>query len=179
MKPALLLVAAAFAGDAAAAAPDDLYTRYFEGADGGKPCYARYYDSAHLRAHPKQTVRRIVVDFDKDFGEGPAPKNSAAKFEAGIDFMLKRSPEWYGDAIYCKTLAQYFDCYLDADGGTIRLVPQGGSLRLEVTGGGGGTDAIAVEGGKDFGEFGAPGSDDRMFLLPRPERRLCAAATAP
>ena len=65
--------------------------------------------------------------------------------------MLKSSGEWYGDALYCKTLASHFDCYLDADGGTIRLTPQGDALRLEVTGGGGGTDQITVEGRKDFG----------------------------
>ena len=177
MKPLLLLSAAALAaGSAAATTADDLYARYFGDADGGKPCYARYYDRSHLRAHPKQTVRRIEVDFDKDFGEGVGPKNTAASFEAGIGFMLKRSNEWYGDALYCKSLDGRFDCYLDADGGTIRLTPQGDALRLDVTGGGGGADQIAVEGRKDFAQFGGPGSDDRMFVLPRADRKLCRHA---
>ena len=174
MKLLLLLgTAALLAKPAVAEPPEDLYTRYFAGAAAGKPCYARYYDQAHLRAHPKQTVRRIAVDFDKDFGEAAGPKNTAASFEAGIRFMLKRSGEWYGDALYCKTLADHFDCYLDADGGTIRLWPRGDGLRLEVTGGGGGTDEIAVEGEKDFGQFGAPGGDDRVFVLSPADRKLC------
>jgi hypothetical protein len=57
---------------AAAAGPDDLYLRYFAGAANGRPCYARYYPSAHLQAHPRQQVRRIEIDFDKEFGEGAA-----------------------------------------------------------------------------------------------------------
>jgi hypothetical protein len=163
-------------GFAAAATADDIYARFFADADGGKPCYARYYDRTHMGAHPKQTVRRIEVDFDKDFGEGADPKNTAASFEAGIGFMLKRSGEWYGDALHCKTLGGRFDCYLDADGGTIRLTPQGDALRLDVTGGGGGTNQIAVEGRKDFAQFGAAGNDDRVFVLSRANRKLCSNA---
>jgi hypothetical protein len=164
-----------FAGAAAAETADELYTRYFAGADDGKPCYAHNYDGAHLRAHPKQTVRRIRLSFDKDEGEGQGPKNTAAKFEASIEFTLKRSPEWYGDALYCKVVGSRFDCYLDADGGSIRLTPQGDALRLDVVGGaGGGSDSqIAVEGGKDFGEFGGPGSDDRVFVLRHVNSRVC------
>ena len=87
--------------------------------------------------------------------------------------MLRSSGEWYGDPLYCKTLADRFDCYLDADGGAIRLLPHGDALRLEVVSGGGGGDQIAVEGRKDFGAFGAPGSDDRAFVLPRANPGLC------
>ena len=85
--------AALTSGFAAAATADDIYARYFADADGGKPCYARYYDRTHMGAHPKQTVRRIEVDFDKDFGEGADPKNTAPSFESGIGLMLKRSGE--------------------------------------------------------------------------------------
>lgn len=167
MKLLLLLKLVTFGAASVAMAADDLYARYFADADGGKPCYARYYDAAHLKTHPKQTVRRIDVDFDKNFGEGTDPKNSPEKFEAGIAFMLKSSGEWYGDALYCKTVSGGFDCYLDADGGTIRLMPQGDALRLEVT------RQIAVEGRKDFAGFGIPDGGDRVFILPRADRKLC------
>jgi hypothetical protein len=49
-------------------------------------------------------------------------------------------------------------------------------LRLEVTGGGGGTDQIVVEG-SDWGRFGTPGGGDRVFILRRADRKLCNAAT--
>ena len=50
-------------------------------------------------------------------------------------------------------------------------------LRLEVTGGGGGTEQIVAEG-TDWGEFGAPRGDDRVFILRRADRKLCSAANA-
>ena len=169
MKTGLALCAVALVSGSAAATAESFYERYFSGAK--TPCYAKFYDRDHLHAHPKQAVRRIAVGFDKDFGEGAG--NAASKFVASFGFMLTSSREWYGDALYCKTLADRFDCYLDADGGTIRLVPQGDALRLEVVEGGGGTDQITVEGRSDFGQFGAPGGDDRVFVLPRADPRLC------
>ena len=175
MNRICLAIVAAVACGSGAAKADDLYTRYFAGAEGGKPCYARVYDAAHLKAHPKQTVRRIEIDFDT--GERTdEKKNNAEDFQAGIGFMLKRSPEWYGQLLYCKSVAEHFECYLDADGGQIRLTPSGNALRLEVTGGGGGTDQIVAEGAKDFGEFGGKGSDDRVFILPRAARSVCESA---
>ena len=52
----------------------------------------------------------------------------------------------------------------------------GDALRLDVTGGGGGTNQIAVEGRKDFAQFGAAGNDDRVFVLSRANRKLCSNA---
>lgn len=173
MKRPLAVVAFIVAGTASAAA-DDLYTRYFAGVNGGKPCYARYYDDAHLKAHPKQQVRRIEIDFDVNERSDPDGKNSAANFQAGIGFMLKRSREWYGQALSCKVAGNRFECYLEADGGTFALIPRGDALRLEITGGP--TSTIHAEGERDFGEFGGPGGDDRVFVLPRADRKLCDAA---
>ena len=112
-------------------------------------------------------MRRIEVGFDQDRRDDKATKNTPADF----GFMLKRSNEWYGQELFCKVSADHFECYLDADGGTFRLTPEGSGLRLEVTGGGGGTDQIVAEG-TDWGEFGAHG-DDRVFILWRADRRLC------
>ncbi len=152
-------------------AADHLYMRYFEGVAAGKPCYARYYDDAHLKRHPKQEVRRIEIDFDASWRSDENGKNTEADFQAGIGFMLKRSQEWYGQALVCKTLNDHFECYLEADGGQIRLIPRGSALRLEVVGG---KDSdIHTEGATDFGSFGEVGSDDRVFLLPRADKKLC------
>jgi len=171
MKRRLAVIALAIGGASSAGAADDLYTRYFAGVNGGRPCYARSYDEAHLKAHPKQQVRRIAVDFDVNERSDPATKNSGADFQAGVSFMLKRSPEWYGQALACKTAGDRFECYLEADGGAFTLIPRGEALRLEITGG---KDSdIHAEGEKDFGSFGGPGSDDRVFILPRTDRKIC------
>jgi hypothetical protein len=173
---AVVLLALTFSVSAAGAA--DIYAKYFADADGGRVCYARYYDAAHLAAHPRQTVRRIMVDYDRRTHEDADPENTAAKFIAGIGFMLKHSGGWYTQELFCKIAGGYFDCYLDADGGSIRLIPDRDALRLQVIGGGGGTDSIVVEGAAGFGKFGAPGSDDRAFILPRADRKLCNSAVA-
>ena len=168
----LALIFTAIASPASGvSAQGDLYTRYFAGVNDGRPCYARYYDDAHLKAHPKQQVRRIAIDFDVNERSDSATKNGPADFQAGISFMLKRSSEWYGQALACKVAGERFECYLEADGGTFVLTPSGDSLRLEVTGGA--ASEIHAEGEKDFGAVGAPGSDDRVFILPRAERKLC------
>jgi hypothetical protein len=176
MKRLCAVLVLVLGGATGAAAADDLYTRYFAGIAGGKPCYARYYDDAHLKAHPKQQVRRIEIDFDANERSDPQTKNSAADFQAGIGFMLKRSREWYGQALSCKQAGDHFECFLEADGGTFNLYPRGDALRLDITGGPG--SGIHAEGEKDFGEFGGPSTDDRVFILPRADRKLCDAATA-
>src|SRR6516162_576013 len=133
-KVIFALLLSSIAASPSPANPVDIYTRYFAGVSGGKPCYARYYGLAHLNAHPKQTVRRIEVGFDQDRRDDKATKNTPADF----GFMLKRSNEWYGQELFCKVAADHFECHLDADGGTFRLTPEDSGLRLEVTGGGGG-----------------------------------------
>jgi hypothetical protein len=159
---------------ASTAQADGLYDQYFAKAVGGEPCYARSYDAAHLKAHPRQKITSMEVDFDIKEGDTDRP-NSAKYFEAGVGFTLKKSKDRYLDAAYCSTAAGHFDCYFDGDGGTFHLTPQGAALKLDVTGGGGGTDEIQVEGMKDFGSFGAPGSDDRSFILPPADRKICDA----
>jgi hypothetical protein len=154
-----------------ALAADDPYSRMFSGVDGGRPCYLRVYDDAHLKRHPKQTVRRIFIDFDVNVRSDETRKNGADNFEAGIGFMLKRSPEWYGQALSCKTTDNRVDCYLEADGGRLTLTPRGKDLQLEV--GGGPDGEINAEGEKDFGSFGGRGSDDRIFILRRSDRTVC------
>ncbi len=148
-----------------ARASDDLYLRYFGGVAGGKPCYARYYNNAHLKAYPKQTVRRIEIDFDASRREGGG-KNTGSDFQGSIGFMPKHSREWYGTGIYCKTVNGHFECSLEEDGGHIRLMPRGNSLRLEVLG----SDISFEDGAVSIGKVG---SDDRVFLLPRADRKLC------
>ncbi len=174
-RRALFLILMIAASPAIAA--DDPYSRYFAGAAGGRPCYLRVYDDAHLKSHPKQTVRRIFVDFDVNVRSDATRQNGPDNFEAGIGFMLKRSSEWYGQALSCTTVANHIECYLEADGGRLTLTPRGKTLRLEVSGGPDGE--ISAEGEKDFGSFGARGSDDRVFILPLGDRAVCNAAFPP
>ena len=92
-KMIFALLLSSIAASPSPANPVDIYTRYFAGVSGGKPCYARYYGPGHLNAHPKQTVRRIEVGFDHDRRDDKSTKNTPADFQASFGFMLKRSNE--------------------------------------------------------------------------------------
>jgi len=81
---ALALLLTSVGGLLPVRASDDLYVRYFGGVADGKPCYAQYYNDAHLKAHPKQTVRRIEIDFDASWREDEGGKNTGSDFQAGI-----------------------------------------------------------------------------------------------
>jgi hypothetical protein len=154
-----------------------LFDVIFAKVDGGHPCYSRSYDATHLKAHPRQTVSRIEIDFDPKNPDGVP--NVAAKFELGFAFQLKGSHNWYGDGAYCQTKSGYFACYLDADGGEFNLTPQNGALKLDVVNRGGNdskTNQINVEG-EDFGGFGKPDGDDLTFVLTRATRADCDAST--
>lgn len=176
LSSTLALCAVALAGPAFAG---DLFDSTFAKVDGGKPCYARIYDAAHLNAHPRQTVRGMEIDFTPENPDGV--RNVAAKFELGFGFRLKAYKAWFGDAAYCTTKGDGFDCYLDADGGLFRLTPAAGALRLDVVNRGGTTraeDQIALEGETDSVGFGKPDGDDLHFVLARADRKLCDAANA-
>ena len=103
MKMPSILFLSAIAANPSAANAVDIYTRYFAGTSGGRPCYARYYDRAHLNAHPTQTVRRIIVDFDQARRDDKLTKNTSAEFHAGFGFMLKRPNEWYGQELFLQS----------------------------------------------------------------------------
>ena len=159
-----------------AGAAGGLFESVFLKADGGRPCYARMYDAAHLKAHPRQTVSAIEVGFDPKDAESDG--NSPAKFVLRFGFQLKGSHKWYGDAAYCAVKGTHFYCYLDADGGEFNLTPHGDALRLDVINRGGidaGNNQINVED-EDFVGFGKPGGDDLSFVLPHATHAVCDAS---
>lgn len=142
----------------------------FATAQGGKPCYGRTYDDAHLKSHPSQKVRRIEIDMDKT--DSNEHENTAERFELGIAVMTTKSSEWYGNAAYCKAAEQSAECYIDGDGGKFKLTAaDDGAVRLET-----GDYGIGFEGEKDFIELSGTAGDDRVFLL-KPGREECDAAT--
>lgn len=141
----------------------------FDATFGKTACYARSYDAAHLRAHPRQTVAKIALSYAPANADGV--RNTAARFELGFSFQLKGGAGWYDGNAECAAKGAGFDCSLEADGGLFRLTPKDGALRLDVVNRGG-RDAsgnqINLEG-DDFGGFGKPGGDDLAFdLKPAP-----------
>ncbi|HXC55753.1 MAG TPA: hypothetical protein VNU97_10695 [Rhizomicrobium sp.] len=176
MKRFSTMLAACAAFAVPAAAGPSAFDAVFAKVDGGKPCYVRLYDAAHLKAHPHQSVRGIAVDFDPLTEDGKPAK--PANFQLDFSFQLKGRTPWYGDGAYCHAAAGAFDCYLDADGGLFHLTPQGDGLKLDIVPRGGrdaASDQINVEGEDGFYGFGKPSGDDHSFLLSRAPHRACEA----
>jgi hypothetical protein len=155
----------------AAATSDDLYNSYFENVLDGAPCFARTYDEAHLKDHPAQRVRKIEIDLSKQNSDGTP--NSADRFEIGFGLMLTSGPEWYGQAASCKTNDADFECFLEGDGGVLRLSPRdGGGLRLET-----GENGIALQGGAGEIELSGKTGEDRAFDVAQ-SKEECRSASA-
>lgn len=95
--------------------------------------------------------------------------NEPSHFELGVRLMPKGKSEWYGGNAICKTEGAIFTCFLEGDGGNLKLTPlQGDGLKVETT-------RIALEG-SDFFEISAGKSDDLVFLLRRAPRAKCDSA---
>ena len=155
----------------AAADPAALFNTYFGKAQDGNVCFARTYDNAHLEKHPAQKVQIIEIDMTKDNASGKP--NTPESFDLGFGLKTASSPDWYGQAAICKTEADTFSCFLQGDGGSFHLKPDGpNALRLET-----GDYGIAIEGSKDALTLDGKSGDDKVFIL-IPSRSECDAASA-
>jgi len=114
-------------------------------------CYARHYDDAHLRSHPKQRVASVYL-FAGDHSDEPG----RAHFDAVLDFgFTLRDGESYAAVAYCEGES----CSLEGDMGSFTVsAGRDDGLRLEIG------DFVEIEG-----KAGTSGnlaeSDDRVFLL--------------
>lgn len=155
---------------AVAATSDELYNTYFGNVLGGRPCFAQSFDDAALAAHPQQHVRKIEIDLAKANTDGTP--NTPDRFTVGFAVMLTSGSDWLGQRANCQTNDDDFECYLESDGGVIRLTPQKDGLRL-VTG----DDGISVESGDSEVELSGKDNIDKTFDLV-PSKDECQEAAA-
>ena len=119
-------------------------------------CYARTYDAAHLRAHPKQRVTAIMIRTAKaDKSDDNRPPKS---FVLGFAFRLKGRDEVFSMSAGCAHHGPGISCSLEGDGGRFDLTPSGDALKL--TG-----ERIELEGERTVSPDLAKGGDDRVFIL--------------
>jgi hypothetical protein len=119
--------------------------------DGGT-CYARTYDKAHLKQHPKQRVREIVLtNLQGETGE------DVSAWDVVLDFGFTLTDgNDYSAVAYCKN----DQCSLEGDGGRFEAVAaKDGGLRLSVVG-----NFLELEG-FDGTSGNLAKSDDKVFLV--------------
>ena len=101
---ALLSAASAFAETPA------LFETHFANVQGGTPCYARTYDEAHLKAHPKQTVKAVELEMERTNPDGTV--NTAQNFELGFCVQVTRSADGYVGLAIWEDSGGDIDCFL-------------------------------------------------------------------
>ncbi|MBI3440169.1 MAG: hypothetical protein HY054_16215 [Proteobacteria bacterium] len=127
-------------------------------------CFARTYDSAHLTAHPRQTVRRFFV---REPGAEWRPTQAPGHFDVAFGFQIIGSSDTYAGMGICTPNGARAACDIEGDGGSFTISRHGDGLRID-------TARIEAEGAHDFSPDLAAG-DNRVMLLRPAAAPACAA----
>lgn len=102
--------------------------------DSAKPfCYARSYDAAHMKAHPKQKVTAIALTYlpEKLFPDVEGAQKmwdqyaDYPAFSAILAVTLKGKEGTALGAAYCRTgSSKMLECGIEGDGGTFQVLLQ-------------------------------------------------------
>lgn len=145
------------------------------GKDPGKDhvfaCFTRHYDPAHLKAHPKQNVTDMTLLADSPY-DGEADAARSYSLTIGVNFRtLKKQFQAYGGCDGTDAAQKSLNCYIDCDGGSIKVRPKDtNSILVDIPTGARIYDPTApADADPDTGvppkaEFA---SDDKTFLLAR------------
>lgn len=133
-------------------------------------CYARTYDAAHLKAHPRQKVRAIIL---RKLQTGSAGVLAPGKVALLVGFRFRNTSEHFQNYAECRQVQRDLRCDFEGDAGSFRLKRlKGNNLRLQVT------RTLGVEGSTMI-EFAGKYSDDNLFLLRKAPAPACARLKAP
>jgi hypothetical protein len=174
-------LAVVFATFPAIAAQSSVDSQIF-GKDPGKDhvfaCFARIYDAAHLKGHPKQNVTNMTLLANSPY-DGEADPARTYNLTLGIGFRaLKQQFDAYGGCDGTNAAQQSLNCYIDCDGGAINVrVRDQNSILVDIPTGARIYDPAAPD--TDDPDAGVPpkaefGSDDKTFLLMRVALDQCA-----
>ncbi len=109
--------------------------------DTAKPfCYARAYDSAHMKAHPKQKVTGIALTYvpEKQVPEVSEPQKmwdqyaDFPAFNAILAVTVAGKPGIALGGAYCRTgSSKMLECGIEGDGGSFNvLIQEDGRVKL-------------------------------------------------
>lgn len=124
-------------------------------------CYLRFYDKAHLAAHPDQRVVQIAVGPD-------AQQTTVEALALRVQLLTRDSDDFFSAVAYCAEGNAGLRCMIEGDGGGFAMVPVEGRLQLTLDPGG-----ISIEGATGFLELSGTKGDDRVFRLPQVPADSC------
>jgi len=155
--------------------------------DSAKPfCYARTYDEAHMKAHPKQKVSAIAITYvpEKRFPDTTEPQKlwdqyaDFPAFSAIVAVQFKGSTQTALGPLYCRTgSSKMLECGIEGDGGQFNVLLQDdGKVKL-VNENGFSVSYPAKNPDEEDGEsfFVDPKDDHDAFLMADAKGGLCDA----
>jgi hypothetical protein len=168
----LLFIALAAAAQAETVAPGEegALKEILPPTPGEHICFARAYDAAHLKAHPKQTVSYIEFrlayyrhDPDANFPEGQR--------DYYFDLRAKRkgSADMASTGGECNSREGTIFCGVDCDGGGVFLKKGDAGVTLSFGDMRGISMSSECGGGEEGGADLLPGQDDKEFKLTKIE----------
>jgi hypothetical protein len=142
---------------------------------GNKACYARRYDAAHLRQHPRQRITAMTFRLAVEAYDPPSEK--AERSEDKVYYTFSMTVNRRGDKrrLYTAGDCNGGDeilCAVDCDGGSVTLdkMPPADTLIVRLD-----DNGIVMFHDCDEGE-GIPvkaGADDKVFRLSKAADNLC------
>lgn len=142
---------------------------------GAKLCYARSYDAAHLKQHPKQTVTNVtfmmrVVGYDRGGGYVTRnPDHIGYQFAMAVKRRIGKPLRAAGDC----SGGTGVQCVVDCDGGGLKVekLAAGGDLLLRLL-----ERGIRMHGDCDgAGVMVGAKTDDKTFQVGKAPAQVCAA----
>lgn len=125
-------------------------------------CFARTYTPAHLRSHPRQTVRFVYL---REPGAEWRPTQTPGHFNLAFGLRLVGHRDTYSGVAICTPNGAGATCDVEGDGGSFTVARSGATLRMEVS-------RLELEGAHDFTDDIARG-DNRVMLLSRAAASVC------
>lgn len=119
-------------------------------------CYARKYDEAHLRDHPRQMVESFYLSHHDDW------QDPAGELTLKFGFSTRNGRDYEGVAICNESR-----CGVEGDGGAFSVTARGDGVRLDVD-----TQlGLWAESAVDVIDLSE--TDDTVFLLYPESRKAC------
>ncbi len=144
---------------------------------GAPVCFARYYDAAHLKRHPAQSVTsvRLMRGFQQVRGDAERNPADAITIELIVTYRDSGARRFLGDAGCGPSLDNQITCYSSScDGGSFPVKVEDADTIL--IGGAQGRSRFSVSGGcGDDGPGRSLGrsADDTVFRLTRMPISAC------
>jgi hypothetical protein len=133
---------------------DSFYERTVAERGGGVPCFARIYDDAHMRDHPRQRVTHFFLRHSE--AEDLTPPES---FDVVIGYRLKGSTDSFVTEAGCAAEGDGAICDAEGDAGSFKLAGDGKQVTVTIE------DRLHLEGHVSFSPNLAKDGDDSPLLL--------------